>query len=121
MNRRNVLLSTLGVLTATVGCSGLGNGVTDFSISTDSEETLTATIRVTTVEDNTQLLSETFDIGPDKRKQYEEVVSGQTVNVHLSVEDGAEDTYEWFDDTNDSGKLVIQLSRESISFQPAIS
>ncbi|MFC4248812.1 hypothetical protein ACFOZ7_18095 [Natribaculum luteum] len=99
------------------GCSGVNSGgTTDITIANETSNTVTAGIQVTQLSDDAKLLDETVTIDAGDTEEYEEVVSGTQVEVHLRVEDGPENTYEWSDGESDAQGLHIDINDDSITF-----
>jgi len=113
-----------GVSLAVVGLSGcLGvnsGGLTDISISNEASTTATVRIQVTRLSDDAQLLGESVTIAANASSEYDEVVSGSQVEVHVSVRDGPEDTYEWSDGESDAQGLHVDITADSITFSPFV-
>lgn len=103
------------------GCFGVNSGeTTDISISNEASNTITASIQVTQLSDDTRLLEETVTIDVNDTKEYDEVVSGSQVEVHVGVQDGPENTSEWSDGESDAEGLYIDINDDSITFSPFV-
>ncbi|WP_159077068.1 hypothetical protein [Halococcoides cellulosivorans] len=99
------------------GCLGVAsNTSTDIYIENETDELQKITIQVQKQSNNSLLLSETINIEPNRTKRYDEVVSGSEVIVDIRVENGSENTYEWYDGTSDSMFLYIEIESNSIRF-----
>ncbi|WP_439026174.1 hypothetical protein [Haloarchaeobius sp. DT45] len=118
--RRALLSGATVAIVGTVGCVGLG-GSTDISVQNERGEQITVTLGVTTVEDGSELLSETFDLEPDGRKAFENVVSGSRVRVSVAVDGGPESTHEWSDGESDASGLFIDVESDSVEFTEAVA
>lgn len=90
---------------------------TDITLSNETSHTVTAHIQVTKMSDDTRLLDDTATIDVDGDEEYEEVVSGSQVEVHLRVENGPEKTKEWYDGESDATGLHIEINEGSINVQ----
>lgn len=122
VERRRAVSSASLAAVGLSGCFGvgMGDGTTDISISNETAEERTATIRVTKRSEGTQLLDETFVIGANAKREHDEVVSGVRVNVHPDVENGPEDAFEGSDGDSDAQSLFIGITTDSIEFTPAV-
>ena len=99
------------------GCFGVNSGeTTDISISNETSNTVTASIRVTRLSDDAQLLDETTTIAANASREYDEVVSGSRVEVHVSVQDGPVNAYEWSDGESDAQGLHVDIDADSVTF-----
>lgn len=128
------MLSALGVsLVPLTGCMGMvtspdsdtteSDTVADIQFDNKTSEELTVTLRIDT--DGQQLLKETFTLAPggpddhEPEKTYMEVVGDETATVHVSVENGPEENYEFTDTEIDVRGLFVDIYTSQITFQVA--
>jgi len=117
IGRRGFVAGVSLALLSLTGCLGVNSGgLTDIYISNEASEAVTASIQVTKLSDGAQLLDETATIAATASREYDEVVSGSHVEVHVSVHDGPENTYEWSDGESDAQGLHVDITADSITF-----
>lgn len=116
LSRRKFLV---GISLAVLGVWFLDGPIrtTDITLSNETAKTVTAQIRVTKLSDDTPLLEDTATIDGNGTEEYEEIVNGSQVEIHVTVEDGPEKTKEWSDGESDATGLYIEIHDDSIEFQ----
>jgi len=97
------------------GCLS-SEGLVDVRVKNESDDTLSATLRIVRTEDATELLDETVRLDPDGTAEYDDVVGKSTVEATFDVEDGPTERFEWVDGDDDSTTLTIRYEAGSIEF-----
>jgi hypothetical protein len=114
--RRTVVV--VGCAVSLFGFSGClsSDTLVDVMVENESDDTLTATLRIVRTDDATELLEDTVQLDPDGTAEYDEVVGRSTVEVTFDVEDGPTESFEWADGDDDSTTLTIRYEAGSIEF-----
>jgi len=115
VGRRSVVAGCAALLSGLGGCLSSEN-VSDVYVVNESEDAITATLRVVRTEDSTELLAETIQLEADGSKTYDEVVGESTAEATFDVENGPSKRFEWSDSDDDSITLQIRFDAESIEF-----
>jgi len=113
--RRAVVAGCAVSLFGFSGCLS-SESLVDVIAKNESDDTLTATLRIVRTEDSTELLEETLQLDPDGTAEYDEIVGKSTVEVTFDVEDGPTESFEWADGDDDSSTLTIRYEGGSIEF-----
>ena len=103
------------------GCLEANSGsVTDIFVFNETSNEVNVTIQVTRLSDDERLLDETFTLGVDATKEYEEVVSGAEVQVKIQVEDGPGNEFEWSDGEGDESSLSMEINPYYITYSSTV-
>ncbi|RKD97058.1 hypothetical protein ATJ93_0039 [Halopiger aswanensis] len=95
-------------------------GTTDITVTNETSQIVSASLLVTRLSDDAELLEDTISLDEDESEAYEEVASGARVKVRLAVDNGPENTYEWSDGETDASGLYVDIEADSITFSPFV-
>jgi hypothetical protein len=120
MKRREFIVGASSATFLLAGCITDGSG-DDINIYNDTGETITATILVTNADTDEQVLEEIFTLqynetDSNDQKTYSEVSNGETVKIHLSVNQGPQGVHKFIDTNADSSSVTIYIKSDRLRF-----
>lgn len=121
--RRFLHLSGL-VAVSSAGCLGVFSNadMADLRLNNGTSGEITVTTTITRSSDGEELLSDTVTLQADGVHQYRDPIQEEgTYQIHVSVEGGDENLYEWDAPADEAAGLHISITDDGIGFSEVIA
>jgi hypothetical protein len=119
--RRHVLgLVPLGVSLLS-GCVFFHGHLPDITVRNVSQTAKTFQIGVVRDSDGEVLLDDSLSLAAESTTEYPHLVRDESVEIHVDVEDGPTETYEFFDSDSDAYGASIRIHAHSLEYSRSVA